>query len=136
MDKSYRRTKKFIDPEVQGALAKRLALHWVIFAVVAGLLLVGIRWLVNPAMPISDHIAHAWGSYAPVAMIMLSLTPLFVYDAVKLSNRFTGPVLRLRRGLRALASGKSVEPIQLRDGDFWHDFAQDFNSVNDRMSRE
>ena len=31
--------------------------------------------------------------------------------------------------MRNLAAGQHVEPIELRDGDFWMDFAADFNTV-------
>ncbi|MEO1496717.1 MAG: hypothetical protein AAFV43_06160 [Planctomycetota bacterium] len=136
MQPQHRRKKQFIDSEVQGALARRLAVHWLVYAFVAGLLLVGLRWLVNPATPLIDHLSAAWETYGPVFIILLSLAPLFVYDAVKLSNKFTGPVMRLRRGLRELASGESAEPMQLRDGDFWQDLASDFNAVNDRVSHD
>jgi len=37
-----------------------------------------------------------------------------------------GPVYRLRRSMRALADGN---PVHFRDGDFWYDFAEDFNRV-------
>ena len=41
----------------------------------------------------------------------LALLPLVVVDVLRLSNRFVGPLLRLRRSLRQLARGEYVEPI-------------------------
>ncbi|TWT48320.1 hypothetical protein [Botrimarina hoheduenensis] len=130
----HRRNKQFIDSEVQGALARRMAIHWLMYALMAALLLIGIRWLVNPNTPLVDHLNEAWRSYGPVFIILLSMAPLFIYDAMKLSNRFTGPVLRLRRGLNELASGKAAEEIKLREEDFWQDIAEDFNRVAVRLN--
>ncbi len=52
---------------------------------------------------------------------------------MRLSNRFAGPMLRLRRSLRALGRGEYVEPLEFRGADFWQEFADDFNSVLRRV---
>ena len=46
-----------------------------------------------------------------------------------MSNRFVGPMYRLRNTLRQLADGESVHPIKLREKDFWIDVADDVNRV-------
>jgi hypothetical protein len=53
-----------------------------------------------------------------------------------LSNRFVGPLVRLRRSMRKLARGEHVDPICFRDNDFWHDFANEFNAVAARVQKE
>ena len=50
-----------------------------------------------------------------------------------MSNRFVGPIYRLRRSMRSLANGEEVDPVFLRDGDYWFDFAEDFNRVAAEM---
>ena len=57
----------------------------------------------------------------PFAIASFVLLPLVIIDIVRLSNRFTGPLLRMRRSMRALAQGEQVEPLKFRDADFWHD---------------
>ena len=61
-----------------------------------------------------------------------------MYDIIRLSNKFVGPMYRLKANMRALAEGHRVEPIRFRDGDFWHDFAKEFNALAARVqpSRE
>jgi hypothetical protein len=131
--KPYRRKREFIDPEVQGALARRLAFHWAVYLVVATMLIVGLKWLSNPFTPLTEHLVEAWWTYGTILMVLVCLAPVFVFDAVKLSNRFTGPMMRLRNGLRALADGQDPGRIKLRDGDFWKEVAGDFNRVADRF---
>ncbi|MGL4512701.1 MAG: HAMP domain-containing protein [Lacipirellulaceae bacterium] len=131
--KIHRRKIEFVDPEVQGALARRLALHWVLFLSIAAVLVVGLKWMSNPFTPISEHLVDAWWTYAPVLLVFICLTPVFVFDSVRISNRFTGPVLRLRKAIREMADGETPRKIDLRDGDFWKDVASDFNRVIERV---
>jgi len=125
--------KTYVDPEVQGALARRLMLHWAVFIGVAGALVIGLLWMNDPFTPFRDHLAVAARVYGPVLLVLVCLAPVFVYDSVKLSNRFTGPMLRFRRAARELAEGGSVERIELRRGDYWKEVADDFNRVIDRV---
>jgi hypothetical protein len=53
---------------------------------------------------------------------------------LRLSNRFVGPVGRLRKGLKDLASGNRTEPLLFRDDDFWRDMAGDFNEVAAKLA--
>ena len=59
--------------------------------------------------------------------------PFVLFDFVRLSNRFAGPMFRLRRCMQDLADGKRVEPIHFRDGDFWQEIADAFNGILARM---
>lgn len=133
MKKFARRRTEFIDPEVQGALARRIGFHWCLYTVVAATLVVGLRWMSNPFVSLGEHALAAWSMYGPLLLVLVCLAPVFVFDAVKLSNRFTGPVRRLKAATRALAEGRRPPRIKLRDGDFWKDLADDFNLVVDRF---
>ena len=61
--------------------------------------------------------------------VMLLLLPVFLRDTLKLSNRFAGPMYRLRSALKSIVSDGTLKPIKFRDGDFWQDAAADFNLV-------
>lgn len=130
----HRRKSEFIDPEVQGALARRISVHWLLFTALATALVLGMKWLADPFTPVSQHLVDAWWSHGPALLVLLCLLPIFVFDAVKLSNRFTGPVLRLRNATRELANGQRPAKIVLRDGDFWKELAEDFNRAAERVS--
>lgn len=128
-----RRSKHFIDRAVQGALLFRAARYWVLsLSMVAGLTVLG--WLfVWPGVP---TVVSDWGQLAPLAEVLavgfvvtVLMLPVVLYDLSKLSNRFVGPIYRLRRSLNDLADGKPVQPIKFRDGDYWQDVADAFNRV-------
>ena len=61
------------------------------------------------------------------------MVPAFIYDTIKLSNRFVGPILRLKNSVRSVADGKPVSPLKFRGGDFWHELADDFNRLNEKL---
>ena len=50
-----------------------------------------------------------------------------------MTNRFAGPMFRLKRLMQQAAAGEHVEPITFRDDDYWHEFANDFNQLIVRM---
>lgn len=128
------RKKLFIDPEVQGALARRLVWQWVVFTGVAAALAVALEWLNNPFAPVGEVAAEAWWTYGPLLLALVCLLPVFVVDTVKISNRFVGPVFRLRQAARAVAAGQRPAPLKFRDSDFWRGMADDMNVVFDKAA--
>jgi nitrogen fixation/metabolism regulation signal transduction histidine kinase len=57
-------------------------------------------------------------------------------DFVQFTNRFAGPVLRLRAAMRQVARGEAAPPLSFRDDDFWQELAADFNRIAARLSNE
>ncbi len=64
-----------------------------------------------------------------IGLIMVALFPAFALDTIRFSNRFVGPIARLRRHMRELAAGEKVSSLAFRDNDFWADVADEFNTV-------
>ena len=119
----------FVDPKVQGALVSRVALYWLLCLVTVGLMLLCWRIATEPIELFYTHFRQLWLFYGPAAIASFLLLPLVMLDVIRLSNRFTGPVVRLRRAMRALARGEHVQPIEFREGDFWQEFAAEFNAL-------
>ena len=133
-----RRKKQFIDSAVQGALARRIILHWLIFFVMVFFTL-PLWHLMSSAevfSPFSELMQESWAETAPVFVILLAMIPIFVWDTVTFSNRFTGPMYRLHSSIKSLAAAEEVQPIRLRKGDVWTNVAEDFNTMLERISRE
>lgn len=125
----FQRRKVYIDSSVQGALARRIILHWVVFLCVASLVAFVLQVLSNPFRPLVDHLRDMWWSQGPFLVVMLFLMPVFVVDTVKISHRFAGPIFSLRRAIREIAQGKPARKLKFRDNDFWHELSEDFNAM-------
>ncbi|MGD0656141.1 MAG: hypothetical protein ABSA16_17530 [Thermoguttaceae bacterium] len=132
-DKKALRKRLFVDPKVQGALIARVVLYWVACLITIALMLLCWDIINGPARVFYMHFDDMWFYYGPPAIASCLLLPLVIVDIIRLSNRFVGPLLRLRRSMRALARGENVEPIEFRGGDFWHDLADEFNAVRARI---
>ena len=134
MSKNPNRKKSYVDPQVQGALVKRLTCHWIGFFAVAAVIAFSLQVLANPFRPMSQHLQQLWWTQGPFLLVMVFLLPVFIVDTIRLSNRFAGPIYRLRQTIRGLAEGEPVRPLRFRDFDFWHGLAEDFNHMVDRLS--
>jgi hypothetical protein len=124
-----RRQKKYIDACVQGALARRIILHWLVFLAVGSFVAFVLQVLSNPFRPLSAHAQDMWWTHGPFLLVLAFLLPVFVVDTIKLSHRFAGPIYALRRALREIAQGEKPRRLKFRKHDFWHALADEYNAV-------
>lgn len=128
------RKKTFVDPKVQGALVKRLVIHWCSFLFVASLVAFCLQVLSNPFRSIGEHAQQMWWTHGPFLVVMVFLLPVFVLDTIKLSHRFAGPIYRLRQTILEIADGGDPPKLKFRDFDFWQGLAGDFNRMLERLN--
>ena len=124
-----KRSQLYVDARFQGTLLLRVAGYWLLAALAVVLMLFGGRSLFSAANLSAAPASDARATYAPALLALLTLLPIVLMDVLKLTNRVVGPILRLRTALRALACGEKVDPVRFRDGDFWQEFADEFNTV-------
>lgn len=129
INKKVSRKRLFVDPKVQGVLIVRGVMYWVFCLITIALLLLCYRIVTGPARMFYTHFSDMWFFYGPAAIASFALLPLVVMDIIRISNRFVGPLIRLRRSMRALANGEDVEPLEFRESDFWQEFAEEFNAI-------
>jgi hypothetical protein len=130
-----KRRQYFVDPKVQGALVLRLIGYWAVMMVTTTAMILCWRVVTGPGQRFYTHFDDMWLYYGPALVASFLLLPLIVIDCVRLSNRFAGPLYRLRRCMRDLATGVPVPPIHFRDGDFWLEVADEFNAVSAKLQR-
>ena len=133
IDKKALRKHLFVDRKVQGALIARVVMYWIVCLITIALMLLCWDIVTGPARVFYRHFDDMWFFYGPPAIASFLLLPLVILDIIRISNRFVGPLLRLRRSMRALARGEYVEPIEFRGNDFWYDFADEFNALRARI---
>ena len=129
------RKRVYIDPQVQGILARRLIIHWAMFICFAMVLAFCMQILGNPLQTFREHAERAWWIHGPFFLILVALIPVFVRDSIKLSNRFAGPIYRIRKTIRIIAEGKPAPRLKFRDDDYWQDLAEEFNAMVQRLSQ-
>ncbi len=126
----FERKTNFIDANVQGSLVLRICLHWIGFLILTG----GCFIFLQALLSIADgslwvRIQKTSREFMLLAVLMLAILPAFILDSIRFSNRFVGPIYRLRRALRELNEHGHCEEIRFREHDFWQEIADDFNAV-------
>ena len=131
-----KRTQLFVDRKVQGMLIVRVTMYWLYCLLSISLLMV--CWVAFTDRPATsgELFQKTFGQFGPALGASLVALPIVILDLLRLTNRFAGPMFRLRRSMRDFADGKPVHPVYLRNKDFWSDFAADFNRAMERWERE
>ena len=127
---NVKRSRALVDPEVQGGVLRKIAIHWVVFFICNTLaLMIWIRLFEQPDADWSQTFGDTLRRFLPFFVITTALIPAFVWDTLKLTNRFAGPILRLRSALSDARRGLKVEPLHFRTNDYWQEIARNFNAV-------
>lgn len=127
----YRRRRQYlVDRPVQGAVVKHAMWYWVwttiVFGGVVGFCRILPAWLSNSNEPWG----RIWFHLGPYTLASAVLFPIIVTHAIRFSNRFAGPMVRVRRSLKALANGEPAEYLKFREGDYWLDIAEHINEIS------
>ena len=131
-----RKRKRFlVDRAVQGRLVLRAAIYW-LFCLMS-IVTFTACWIAMTEQPAnsSELFSRLRSGYAPAFFASLIMLPIVLYDIVRFSNRFAGPLLRMRTLVKAMADGETAQPIKTRQGDFWKEFSEDFNRLAQRVGR-
>jgi hypothetical protein len=127
------RKRLFIDATVQGAIIRRLGVYLcsaIVFMVLPSAI---ARTYLEPDRLFLVHLGNVLTEYWPLLLTLIALLPFVLYDTLKLSNRFAGPIFRLRRHLQQFNNGEAVPRIKFRDGDYWPDLAILVNALIERV---
>ena len=128
------RKQLLVDKEVQGSLLRKVSIHWTAFFVCNAIALtIWIRVFERPDVGWAETFQDTLRRFLPFFVINLALIPAFIRDTLKVTNRFAGPISRLRKALRLAADGEPVDRLTFRETDFWSEVAKDFNRVVDRI---
>lgn len=90
----------------------------------------------DPNKTIVERVTSPGSGLMLIGLIMLALFPAFALDTIRFSNRFVGPITRLRRYMRDLVAGDKVGKLAFRDNDFWTEVAEEFNLISDRVQQQ
>ena len=118
MNSPRKRTRLFVDGPVQGAIIRKLILQMLSTA---------------EKQSLTEHMATLWSKYGVLAVVVVTLFPVFIYDSIRLSHRFSGPMVTFRDALQRLSNGEKVNPLTFRSTDFWRDIAGNLNSVSRQL---
>ena len=127
------RQKVWVDSHVQGVLVGRTLLYWFGMLMYFGLSIACFQWWQNPEWTTAEHSLAFLDQVWPCLPSLLLILPLVIFDVVRLSNRFAGPIYRLRVHLNNLQQSTDVSPLHFRDDDYWQQLAEPINALQLRI---
>jgi len=138
MNAHPKRRRILIDMPIQVSLLLRATLYWIVSVmtqvfIINLVLILGSTSKAPNAFNVPD-VQTRWLLQLVVLASALVL-PVLLYDVLRLSHRWVGPVYRLRTTLQSLSRGETVAPIAFRAGDFWQELAGDFNVIAAELNR-
>ncbi len=112
---------------------RRAARYWFFsVVVVASITILGWLFITPGVASLAELRQHIPLIIKAMLMAMLAsvlVLPVILIDLARMSNRFTGPILRLGRAMRQAADGQRVDPVLFRDDDYWQEHADAFNQM-------
>jgi len=61
--------------------------------------------------------------------VLVAVGFLFIYDMMRFSHRFVGPLFRLRKCVQAIIEGDEMTLMRLRKDDFLQELKDEFNEM-------
>jgi hypothetical protein len=127
------RRRIWIDQKVQGGLVNRAVIYWLSLVAYFAVGHVVFQFIDQPEWTYEEHfnaLLGAFGFWFPGIVLM---TPLIVFDIVKTSHRFAGPIYRMRNYLHKVGTGEEKGKLWFREGDYWWELVEPVNVVVTRM---
>ena len=127
----FKRKRLFVDNRVQGSLIRQLIIHWSLACFLIFLYLFTLEAFSSGfSLGFQETIGVLWREYGLLVLVLFVISPVFIYDSMKLSNRFVGPMISFRAALKKISNGEDHEAINFRQNDFWKELANDLNKVS------
>lgn len=130
-----KRKRLFVDSPVQGSMVRQLVTHWALACALVFLYLFAMEAFSNGlTLSFTENLTAMGQQFGILGLVLLVVSPVFIYDSIKMSNRFVGPMVSFRRALKRLADGEQVAEIHFRQGDFWKELTGDFNRISAELN--
>lgn len=137
MSNKHLRKKLFVDKKVQGGVVARAIRYWLMSVAVVGMITI-VGWaFFTPGIAVlassPELLAGLFTGLAVATVTTTLLIPVVIYDQIKFTHRFAGPMVRLRDSMQRAAKGEAVPAIRFRDDDCWQELAEAFNQMQSGM---
>lgn len=127
------RQQLLIDQKVQGALLKRAGFYSIACALYFVVILIFAECMSRQSVSVGEAVLGCFEESIYWLPGLLLMAPMIAYDMLKQTNRFAGPVFRLRREMQRLVANESDRPLNFRNDDYWKDLADEFNQIRSEL---
>jgi hypothetical protein len=129
------RQQVWVDKRVQGVLVGRIVLYWTVAVSYVGLGTACFQYYQHPELTLTEHAWMLFSLFWAWIPSLVLFLPLVVFDIVRLSNQFVGPIYRLRTHLFELNENPECRPLKFREDDYWEDLVEPVRQLQDEILR-
>ncbi len=129
------RQQVWVDQSVQGVLVGRVVLYWFCAILYVGIGSACFQYNQNPEWTLAKHAFVLFDQMWPWLPTVVLVLPLAIYDVVRVSNLFVGPIYHLRKHFGALRQDIACAPLTFREDDYWCDLAAPINDMQAEILR-
>lgn len=132
----FKRKKLFVNKQLQGTISLRFMYYWGLYHVFvwhgAFMYFFLKERLVQltgggQMRSMSQLYSYFMYEYTPIVASAVLLLPIVIYEVIRQTHRFAGPLVRFSNAMKDVMAGKPVKAVKLRDGDLLNDFEKLFN---------
>ena len=127
------RQRIWIDGRIQGVLVGRIVFYWIATIAFFGVGIAVTQYCDHSEWTFAEHTRNWIGKTGPWIPSAFLLLPLVIYDIVRTSHAFAGPVNRARQQLNKLLQNPNCTPLVLRHDDFLQDLTAPVNSLQHQI---
>ena len=121
-----------VDWHVQYAYAANLLLRWFVLLAVVGSCTILVQYFACISAKSTETLLTVRTAVLSFIVTYALLIPVLIWDAIKMSHRFVGPIVKMKAVMRGIAEGK-FQTIKLRKGDYWRDLADELNLLQEKL---
>ena len=130
------RKKRLLHAPIQGALVLRVAVQWVaMLACIASTSFI-LQVILDPLADEAARLHNLKVTMISFGLVTIALLPPFLWDLVKFSHRFVGPIVRLREWVKRTSLEGPTTTLAFRKGDHWQELATEVNEMMMRLRTE
>ena len=126
------RKNYLIDSHLQFSIVTRVFVYFVASILFVALTLTFWNTYVSVGGSFLGNLVSTFTLHSPVFLMSILFLPFAIYDSLKLSHRFAGPIYRLRQDLEMYKSDSKVR-TRIRKTDFLQDLPDSINDLLEEL---
>ena len=127
------RTRWLVDRGVQIGMLRRVCVYWVAAILFVSLPIALIRNVSGSGQFFVQDVLSVWKNHWPVLACLTAMLPFALNDLAKFSNRFAGPIFRLKNEMQKFEQTGESFQLTLREHDYWKDVVESYCAMTQRI---
>ena len=133
---TIKRNLYYVEPSIRPNIVRRILFYWSSCVLFSTLPLIIGTTLAKTDRLFYEHLGVLATQYWPLYLMLFGVLPFAIKDALRVTNRTLGPLVRLRAELRRFRDHGVFHPVHCRQDDFLRDLIEEINEALQTREQE